>query len=93
MLVHVVLYRHHMELTQFEQAVAAELRAHVARLQITQVSLSEAIGLSQSQTSKILRATRPIMVGQLDSAARYLGVSVEAICSVASLRAEEGRDG
>lgn len=85
-----VLYHRHMELNQFEQAVAAELRAHVARLQINQASLGIAIGSSQSQTSKILRATRPITVGQLDSAAQYLGVSVETICSVASSRVAEG---
>ncbi|PZE34034.1 hypothetical protein DEJ21_14385 [Curtobacterium sp. MCSS17_006] len=77
-----------MDISPFELQVAAELRAHVARHEVTQTELAAVIGLSQSQTSKILRGVRHITAGQLGAAAQRLHTTASEITAAAEKGAE-----
>lgn len=56
--------------------VAAEIRAEMARQRMTQVRLSEALGLSQPQVAKRLKGEIAFDTTELETVARTLGVPV-----------------
>ncbi|PPI08213.1 helix-turn-helix domain-containing protein [Rathayibacter sp. AY1B8] len=63
----------------YTRQTAAILRGLVARYGVTQAELSAAVGVSQSQLSKMLRGQRPIDIDQLEGMARALGTSGFAV--------------
>lgn len=56
------------------QMVAAEVRAELARRQITQQQLAAAIGLSQASVSERLRGKTPFTTEDLEKVSAALGV-------------------
>lgn len=61
------------QLTGLEQYIASELRAMLARHNITQAEFAAAVGMSLATTSRILRGQRSLTVGQLERAAHFFG--------------------
>lgn len=57
--------------------VAAEVRAEVARQQLTHRALGEKLGLSQPQVTKRLNGVLPLDTAELDRIAEVLGVPVD----------------
>lgn len=58
------------------QAIAAEVRAALARDQIKQADLAHAIGISQGALSERLRGVRAFDTDQLAAIAEHLGLNV-----------------
>lgn len=58
------------------EAIAAEVRASVARSQVKQADLALAIGMSQAALSERLRGLRAFDTDQLVAIADHLGVEV-----------------
>jgi transcriptional regulator with XRE-family HTH domain len=58
------------------QVVAAEVRAAMARADVNQVILADAIGISRGGLSERLNAIRPFNTDQLVAIADYLKVDV-----------------
>jgi transcriptional regulator with XRE-family HTH domain len=56
------------------QQVAAEVRAYVARAQLSQHQLAEILGIPQSSVSRRLRGKTPFRVDELEKLAGVLGV-------------------
>ncbi|MFU0504161.1 LexA family transcriptional regulator [Pseudaminobacter sp. NGMCC 1.201702] len=54
--------------------VARWLQTHMARKEVTQADLGDAIGLSQDKISKIIRGKRDLSAGEAAEIAKYLGV-------------------
>jgi transcriptional regulator with XRE-family HTH domain len=63
------------------ESVAGEVRAALARRQITQTSLAEATGRSQAYWSKRLNGSVPLDVADLAAVADLTGVPVESLVS------------
>ncbi|WIB25833.1 helix-turn-helix transcriptional regulator [Curtobacterium sp. MCSS17_015] len=61
------------EPTAIELKVAETLRVEMARNMLNQDEIAQAVGVSQSQFSKMLRGLRPMTVGQADRALRAVG--------------------
>ncbi|RLP73660.1 XRE family transcriptional regulator [Mycetocola tolaasinivorans] len=59
--------------------IAAILRGHMAQYGITQAELGEAIGVSQSQLSKLVRGVRPIELEQFVGMCESMGLDAGAI--------------
>lgn len=78
------------------EAVAAEVRAHVARKRIRQQQIAEALGRTQSWVSRRMTAEVPFTVADLDAICGLLGVSlleiVEGIPPQAEPAALDRRD-
>lgn len=60
-------------------SIAAELRAEMARKRRTQADLGEVLGISQAGVSARLRGVTPIGLDELDTACKWLGVSVQTL--------------
>jgi transcriptional regulator with XRE-family HTH domain len=58
------------------QVVAAEVRAAMARADVNQVTLAEAIGISRAGLSERLNSIRPFNTDHLNAIADYLGIDV-----------------
>lgn len=56
--------------------VAAEVRAHLARRQLTGSALAATIGKSEMYVSRRLRGDVPFDLNDIEQAAQFLGVSV-----------------
>lgn len=56
------------------EQVAAEVRAHMARVRINQTQLAEALGITQSSVSKRLRGVIAFDTDELQRVAELLGV-------------------
>lgn len=62
--------------------VSAEVRAEVARQQLTHRELGERLGLSQPQVTKRLNGVIPMDTTELDRIAAALGVPVDRFLAV-----------
>lgn len=62
--------------TAFEKAVASEVRAEMARQQVTQKALGEKLGWPQQKLSRRVSGAVPFDVAELDAIAVALGISV-----------------
>jgi len=62
--------------TDTRQAIAAEVRAALARKQIKQSDLAEAVGMSQAALSERLRGHRAFNTDQLADIAGVLGLDL-----------------
>lgn len=62
--------------------VAAEVRAEIARQQMTHSRLGELIGLSQPQITKRLNGVMPMDTAELEKIAAALGVPVDRFLAV-----------
>jgi transcriptional regulator with XRE-family HTH domain len=60
----------------FASGIACEVRAELARQNMTQRQLAECLGLSQPQTSKRLKGLIEFRPSELEKAATLLGVPV-----------------
>ena len=67
--------------------VAAEVRAEVARQQLTHRALGELLGLSQPQVTKRLNGVIPLDTAELDKLASVLGVPVDRFLKTPSAAA------
>lgn len=68
-----------MEITSTETrtgAVAAEVRAHLARQRVTQNAAASAVGISTASMSRRLAGEYPFTVGELFSLADLLRVDI-----------------
>lgn len=59
--------------------VASTVRAAMAKFNVTQAEMAAAVGVSQSQLSKMVRGTRPIDIDQLDAMCRALGLDTGTV--------------
>ncbi|MFJ4166326.1 helix-turn-helix domain-containing protein [Microbacterium sp. NPDC089698] len=80
--------------TAVSKEIASRLRGQIARYDVSQAELAMVCGVSQSQFSKIIRATRPMTVDMLAAICDALGIdmgdliaSVEALISNQALHA------
>lgn len=62
-------------ITDLTRQAASILRGLIARYGITQQQMAEAVGVSQSQLSKMVRGTKPIDLDQLAAMCEALGTS------------------
>lgn len=60
---------------ELQKAVAAEVRAELARKQMSQVALAEHLGVAQATVSRRLTGEVPFDVAELGQVAEILGVS------------------
>lgn len=63
----------------FRQAMAQIMKSHMAFHGVKQSETAEAIGISQSQLSKILRADRPIDLETFEALCTFLGDDAAAL--------------
>ncbi|QIK63797.1 helix-turn-helix transcriptional regulator [Leucobacter viscericola] len=63
--------------------VASQIRALMAKFNISQKDLAESVSISQSQLSKMVRGTRPITIDQLDAICWALGTSPSTLLAEA----------
>lgn len=73
------------ELGELAVEVANILRGMVARYGLSQMELAEAVGISQSQLSKMLRGVRPMDIDTLDGLAVAMDSSSAEILAEAEL--------
>lgn len=66
------------------RAVAAILEAERQAQGLSQTELGAAVGLSQSQMSKLLRAERAFLVDHLDAVCTTLGLDIVDVVRTAS---------
>lgn len=66
-----------------DQAVAAEVRAELARQNRTIKGLSEALNMHRTNTSTRVNGHIPFTVGELFNTAEYLGTTAEALTEAA----------
>jgi predicted XRE-type DNA-binding protein len=64
---------------RLREQVAAEVRAHMARVRINQTQLAEALGITQSSVSKRLRGVIAFNTDELEQVASVLGVHPAAL--------------
>lgn len=62
--------------TEADKIVAAEIRAELARQQISQAALAERLGVSRPYVTRRLKGDTPISVGDVAAIADILGVPV-----------------
>ena len=62
-------------ITDLTRQTASILRGLIARYGVTQQQMAEAVGVSQSQLSKMIRGVRPIDLDQLAAMCEALGTS------------------
>lgn len=74
---------------QIAQAVAAELRARRARLEISQAELAQASGIGERTIQRIEGGDRSVKLGQLDALCRALNVTMTDF--IASALLESGK--
>lgn len=72
---------------QFSQAVAAEVRAEMARQHKSQVALAEVLNVSQPTASRRLQGKQPFDMDELPVIAAWLGVQVEAFIPAGEIEA------
>lgn len=66
--------------TELSDAIASILRGHIARKQLKQADVADAVGMSQSQLSGVLNGKKHVDVEQLDEICFAIGSSfVEVI--------------
>jgi transcriptional regulator with XRE-family HTH domain len=70
-----------MEHQNFNQSVAAEIRAAMARKRISQSLLATMLGWNQSQLSKRLQSRIAFSTDELEQIAYQLGVPLEELTS------------
>lgn len=58
------------------QALPDVIRGLMARRRVSQTAPAEAIGVAQSQLSKLLRGVRPLTINQVEALAAALGTTV-----------------
>lgn len=63
--------------------IASRLRGRVSQGNVTQVELSEVVGISQSQLSKLLRGVRVFDVDELDAVCQALGLDAGEVVACA----------
>lgn len=68
--------------------MAQIMKGHMAFHGIKQAQMAEAVGISQSQLSKILRADRPIDLETFEAFCAYLGEDASALVSEGQKLAE-----
>lgn len=68
-----------METTRARKAIAAEVRAAVARAGMHQTSVAQAIGMSTGTMSRRVNAESPFTVEELCAIAAELGVGVRTL--------------
>lgn len=71
--------------------IAAELNREVRERGITQATLGNILGVSQSDVSKMLRAERPMTIDELDALCRVLGWSLSAFVGEADKATKDRR--
>lgn len=64
------------------QRVATEVRAEVARQNVTQYDLAEVLGVAQPSISRRLAGKHPFDTDELDKLAAYFGVPVDRFLAV-----------
>ena len=64
--------------------VSGNLRAELARRELSQTDLGRALGLPQSAISKRLRSVTPWTLPELEEAARFLNLSLEQLVTAPS---------
>lgn len=67
-----------------QQRIAAELRAELARQQVTQKRLAIALGLSEAQTSERLLGRVPMRPAEIEKAAAFLNIPVGTFLAAAT---------
>ena len=82
-----------LALTDLADRVAVEVRALMARFDVTQTQLGEAIGLPQSQISKRLRGTIPFNLREVESVAKYFHITASTLLGYAEAPHPDGPDG
>lgn len=70
-------------ITDLTRQTASILRGLIARYGVTQTQMAEAVGVSQSQLSKMIRGTRPIDLDQLAAMCEALGASPSKVLAEA----------
>lgn len=63
----------------FTQTVAAEVRAHLARKQISSREIAELVGLTPSQMSRRINGSIAFTVEEIGEVAKALGVTVSSL--------------
>lgn len=79
--------------TGLNGAVAAELRAQRARIEITQEEVSARSGVPLVTVQRMLAAKRPIDVAMLDKLARALETDAASVLGAAAIALMRGQDG
>jgi len=70
-------------ITDLTRQTASILRGLIARYGVTQTQMAEAVGVSQSQLSKMIRGTRPIDLDQLTAMCEALDASPSKVLAEA----------
>lgn len=70
----------------FNSAVAAEIRAELARQQISGVRAAKSLGWTQNYISTRLRGVTPLSLDDLEAIAKLLEVPVSQFTEVATLK-------
>lgn len=77
--------------TDISKEIASRLRGQIARYDVSQAELAVLCNVSQSQFSKIIRATRPMTVDQLATICDALAIDMgELLSSVETLIDNQG---
>lgn len=63
--------------SEFQRAVAAEVRAEMARKKLTQTDVAQRLGVAQATVSRRLTGEVAFDVAELDQIAGLLGVAVQ----------------
>ena len=66
----------------FADAVAANVRAEMARVRLTQLEVAHALGVPQSVISDRARGRTPWQLNELETVARLLGTTVSRLCAI-----------
>lgn len=68
-----------MAMMQLHEAIAAEIRAELARQRISQVKIAALLDISQVGISRRLRGEVPLDVNELAKIADYLGMDIATL--------------
>lgn len=72
--------------TPFEKGVASEVRAEMARQQVSQQALADKLGWTQPKVSRRISGAVPFDVAELNAIATALGVPVVQFLPVEAVR-------
>lgn len=86
---HDVVMQRQTTASYLTKRIASRLRGRVSQGNVTQVELSEVVGISQSQLSKLLRGVRVFDVDELDAVCQALGLEAGEVVATAYAEATD----